>query len=154
MWNKKYSPGQDGMPGRIIVGVGDDLRHLRRAIASPELPTIDLDVLLTYIVDAVNHEREAPNELHALPHTLMSAEVLGARVKDITLRCRKHDMWSLEDPWENILGLETVLHHAVTMGHALHRTLREIRLFEDQYLQFAYDGVLDDRSILLRRRRR
>ena len=141
------------MPGRIIIGLDKEFRELKQSLLQPEIPTIDLDVLMTHIVEACRSEREAEVELYCLPDTLARYEVLGARVKRSDLRLSADVFDTLDDPWDNIFGLEIVLSQAVRTGRAFYRALKELRIFENQYLQFDYDGVLNDQSILLRRRR-
>lgn len=147
-----YRPGEYKMPPRIILGLDKEFRELKQALLQPEIPTIDIDVLMTHIVEACRSEKEAEVELFHLPQTLVRYEVLGARVVCDDLRLRSAYCDTLDDPWENILGLEIVMSKAVKTGRAFYRTLKELRIFENQYLQFDYDGVLNDQSILLRRR--
>lgn len=141
---KFYLPRADRMPAGLIIGVDNHLINLKRALAQPELPTVDLDALLGFVVDALRHEPTADYELNALPHTLMRYEALGARVDP-------NRMWDLEDPWDNLFGLEIVLDHAVRMGHVLRQAIKWNGLLEGDLFKFDYDGVLDDRSIIFRR---
>ncbi len=141
------------MPSQVALGVDDQLIKLKSSLAHPELPTIDLDVLLIHIVEALHHEGTAETELFHLPHTLMRYDVLGDRIKPVDRNAYGSSVDDLDDPWDNVLGLSLVLDNAVKMGQQLLRIIREHRLYESQYLQFNYSGILDDRTILLGRRR-
>jgi hypothetical protein len=135
------------LPDKIIIGVEDYLIKLKESVDYPSLPTIDIDVLLDSIVDAVSHYPSAENELWELSHDLAKSNALGDRISP------RQTGWVTNDLDESIVGLEAVAINSVKMGHALCRYLKHHGLFVDQYLNFEYGGVIDERALLFRRRR-
>lgn len=135
------------LPDKIIIGVDDYLIRLKESVDYPSLPTIDLDVLLDSIVDAVSHYPSAENELWELSHDLTKSNAFGDRINP------RQTGWVASDLDENITGLEAVAINSVKMGYTLCRYLKHHGLFVDQYLNFEYGGVIDERSLLFRRRR-
>lgn len=136
------------MPNKVIIDVEDYLINLKNAINQPSLPTIDTDVLLESIVDAVSYYPTAQEELLELPVTLIENEVFGSKIR------RYHPGCDVDDLLDSIPNLDSVSENVIKTGHAFCRYFKQHGLFVDQYLNFEYDGIIDDRSILFRKRRR
>jgi hypothetical protein len=136
------------VPSKVIIDVDDYLIKLNSSINQPDIPTIDIDALLDFIVDSISHYPSAENELWELSHNLVKNELLGSRTNS------RQTGWDSGDQSESLKGLEAVAINSVRIGHALCRYLKHHGLFVDQYLNFEYGGVIDERSLLFRRRRR
>lgn len=136
----------NNVPNRIIVDVDDTLLDLRRALNRNDIPTIDFDVVMSYIVEAIAHYLTTNTELYHLPRILMCNEVFGSRF--IT-----HDSHeNVNDPEDIHTGLREVSSIIIKTGYALSVYLKRHGLFMDNYFDFIYDRVIEDRHVLFRRR--
>lgn len=143
-------------PERIILDIGDGVQILKKELSCPSLPHIDVDVLLEKTVDAVQHKGEAFGELVNLTVRMLCGD--GHMEQQSTENwngCGELDVYhdeALEDVSENLLGLEVVTQAAAKFGRELFQTLKQVKLFEEDYLKYEYAGMLNDQSLVLRRR--
>jgi hypothetical protein len=132
------------MPSQVIIGVEDYLIDLKSSINQANLPTIDIDVILSRIVESVSHYVTAENEITALPDALVKDDILDTRA------C----VADSDNFYECIAGLERVFTNIIKVSYVLCRYFKQHGLYVDQYLAFEYGSMIDDKSIVLRRRRR
>jgi hypothetical protein len=132
------------MPEKIIVGIDDSLINLRASINQANLPTIDMDVLVTRIIDTTLHYVTASAEITALPDALIKDDIIDTR----------STIGNSDNFYECIKELENVFTNIVKTSHVLLRSFKQQGLYMDQYLAFEYESMIDDKSIVLRRRRR
>jgi hypothetical protein len=143
MMNAIHSLQAYPMPSQVIIGVEDYLTELKSSINQANLPTIDIDVLLSRIVESVSHYVTAENEITALPDALIQDDILDTRA------C----ISGSSNFYECITELERVFTNIVKVSYVLCRYFKQHGLYVDQYLVFEYGSMIDDKSIVLRRRR-
>jgi hypothetical protein len=130
-------------PTYVIVDVGDCIHDLSQSINRPEMPTIDTEVVMEYVVDALLHDATADYELMQFfdpqgPHAHIYGENLTQM--DLMDECDIH-------------AFHEVSSSVIKVGHNLRSIFRNFKLFEQGFLNYEYGGKINDQTIILRRRR-
>lgn len=134
-------------PTQLVVDIGNMFNDLRRITDRPELPTIDNEVIMERIVDALLHDATAEQEL------MQFFDLNGdfSFVLNENLSFLYPDDIDLMD---NCIGsVNDVASCAVRIGQQLRSIFRNQKLYEYGFLNYEYGGKINDQTMVLRRRR-
>jgi hypothetical protein len=141
-------PPKVDLPFRVIIQPCWETLQLQRLTtsdgsATPNVPFIDFDALMDRVVDAVSSTVEAQNELTHLPDTFMRDGLLGQGIG-----------LDGDDEGFDLFLPERITSCASKLGYRLLDEFKQLKLYKDGELPYLYEGMTNDRSILLRLRSR
>ena len=124
------------LPDKVIVGIEDSIVELRNEIGYCNIPTVDIDVLVDFLIDTVSRYTNIDDQILGLLDALIDNEIFGSKLNS-----------------EHEKELLPLLICTETAAKKMYQCLKESGLLTNLCLNFEYDGLINEHTLLLRRRR-
>lgn len=126
-------------PTLMVIDCKEPLTYLFVALAHPELPTIDPDVLLTKIVDSLIHRQTYRDELHYVCSLLETSS-------DELFDCKAQEQSAVY-----ILAIDVVRSTILHLTEYLHQRLLCYGLYEEDFFKYEFERIINNDNLLLKR---
>lgn len=139
------------IPKFIVMADTAPLIHrLEDVMMSLQSGSLDLHGIVGHVIESVQHLGEAPAELLHLPKSLAYYDLIPSG------NVYQSDWLFSEESEEqgDILIPDILTSCAANIGHHLLEQFQQLRLYQEGTLNYEYEGVTSDKSILLRHRPR
>lgn len=135
-------------PTTLIFDIRDSYTTLVTVITDPTLPTIDEDAIMSRIVDALRYRYSTIPDLYHLRMDMLNGEGM---VEKQVIEDLNNSHYFSEEIKEFKQSLDRIANAARDLGMELHNQFRVLGLYEDDYFNYEYQGMLNHGSLILRR---